>query len=170
MSNTETIITRKQRMNNECTHAEYYAQFVTEGTKKRVLAFIDLDRLIASRDEHLNDIPLKQWDQIGAVWPTTDRMKQAGDFLTMAGSVCINKEAARQIIKETIKAQYDENEDINDHAGNYVLLAEHFGDDTQKAIARRNLDYRDKHGHADYKLTQEAHAFINPLYYQHLAN
>ena len=90
--------TRKQYINKECTHREYYAQFVTEDTKRAVLYVIGKDKLLSSKDEHLNDIGLKTWDSIG-VFGVGAKLKECGDYLTLAGAVCINKEAARQIIE-----------------------------------------------------------------------
>jgi hypothetical protein len=87
--------TRQQYLDRECTHRQYYAQLVTEHTRERVAREIGLDRLLASTDEHLNDIPLKEWDRIkpsfNGPWPE-------GDHHSLAGAVCVNKEAARQII------------------------------------------------------------------------
>ena len=56
--------TRKDYNDNKCTHREYYAQFVSEETKKIVLRYIGLDRLKASKDQHLNDIALGSWDTL----------------------------------------------------------------------------------------------------------
>jgi len=92
--------TRKQYLDSGCTHSEYWSQFVTEGHKTTVINRIGLDRLINSKDKHLNDIPLKEWDRITAPFGTTDKMKEAGDYLTLSGTVCIAKETARQIIRE----------------------------------------------------------------------
>ena len=93
------VITRKQYMDGEATHREYNSQFVNRSVKWRVLQHIGEDKLRASTDEHLNDIPLKKWDQLGSVgsraqWDAT------GDWPTMAGFVCIHKEAARQLIED----------------------------------------------------------------------
>jgi len=90
--------TREQYLDGKCTHREYYAQFVSERTKSSVLSAIGLDSLLASTDKHLNDIPLKTWDRI---YPgvSRDLWQSVGDYATLAGLVCINKEAARQIIE-----------------------------------------------------------------------
>jgi len=57
--------------------------------------------IINSTDEHFNDIPLKRWDSLSfhesANKDHTTGLKKAGDYMTLAGSVCIYKEAARQI-------------------------------------------------------------------------
>jgi hypothetical protein len=92
--------TRKQYMDKECSHRDYYGQFVHDGIKRRVLQCIGKERLEASTDEHLNDIPLKLWDTLGAVGDKRQWDATEGDWPSMAGRVCIYKEAARQIKEE----------------------------------------------------------------------
>lgn len=115
--------TRKQRLNNEVSHREYYSQFVNEDVKARVCAVIGLDALLKSKDEHLNDIPMKKWDSMaGFVWriiggqevavqkprtnldilPVDARLLVDGaeDSISCATLVCIYKEAGKQIIEE----------------------------------------------------------------------
>lgn len=95
--------TRKDYLDKKCTHSEYYSQFVTAGIKNAVRTRFGVERLVKSTDKHLNDIPLKQWDGLGYAcrgFETGSKMKEAGDYLTAAGIVCILKEAARQIIEE----------------------------------------------------------------------
>jgi hypothetical protein len=94
--------TRKDYMDKNCSHREYYAQFVTEGTRRSVLRSIGKDALLESTDESLNDIPLKRWDNLlGIITGEVDTKMRAGkDWPSAAGKVCIAKEAARQIIEE----------------------------------------------------------------------
>lgn len=88
--------TRLQRLNNECTHSEYYAQWVTEHTRNTVINIIGIDRLLKSTDENLNDIPLGLWDSLP--------LYHSG--FSKSDIVCVGKEAARQIIKaESFKEQ-----------------------------------------------------------------
>lgn len=79
-------------------HQKYYGQLVTEGIKRTVKKEFGMERLLASTDPHLNDIPLKRWDDL--YLPNIPSMKPLGDYLTLAGKVCIAKEAARQLIEE----------------------------------------------------------------------
>ena len=89
------MYTRKDYMNNECSHREYYAQFVNQSVISRVLSVIGKDKILASNDEHLNDIPLNLWDSMGATH--SEALRACGDSPSLAGYVCIRKEAARQI-------------------------------------------------------------------------
>lgn len=90
--------TREQRLNDECTHREYNAQFVTEMTKETVLHHIGLEAIIASTDDAMNDIELSKWDWLPQLPKATfDHLKRLGDSMTLAGKVCIYKEAAKQL-------------------------------------------------------------------------
>jgi hypothetical protein len=91
--------TRKDVINNVCTHREYYAQFVTDELKSTILNIVGIERLLKSTDAHLNDIPIIMWDSISAPFGTSAKMKSRGDSLTLSGQVCIAKEAAKQIIE-----------------------------------------------------------------------
>lgn len=94
--------TRADYMAKKCSHREYYGQFVTEAIKGMVLSAFTLEELLNSNDEHLNDLPLSRWDQLAGGMGSTlkDRaLREAGDFSSLGSSVCILKEAARQIIE-----------------------------------------------------------------------
>lgn len=93
------MITRKEYLANEATHNGYHAQFVTQGIRDHVQRFIGLDRIKNSNDPHMNDIPLKEWDSLTKIFgPLTNaKLKECGDYLTLATGVCILKEAARQL-------------------------------------------------------------------------
>jgi hypothetical protein len=90
-------------------HRAYYAQFVDEHVIQTVVNNIGGRELLASRDTHLNDIPLRRWDLLaGAIargsriewiprhWQPAIAFKDVGDYPTLAGLVCVLKEAARQ--------------------------------------------------------------------------
>lgn len=53
-----------------------------------------------STDKHMNDIPLRKWDSL-RIYPRDGAMKECGDYLTLAGKVCIAKAAARMIKEES---------------------------------------------------------------------
>ena len=94
---------RSDYMAKNCTHREYYGQFVDDEIRNAVGSTIGMGRILASTDKHLNDIPLAEWDRMchRFLRDTSNRMRDAGDFLSMAGWVCIAKEAARQLTDET---------------------------------------------------------------------
>jgi len=95
------MITRKQYLDKENTHREYYSQFVTQGVKNRVLQRFDMETLKAGKDEHFNNTPLQAWDNLLSPVPfeIAGKMRECGDYPTMAGSVCILKEAALQLVE-----------------------------------------------------------------------
>jgi len=96
--------TRKDYLAKVCTHREYYAQFATEEVKRIVRGCIGLDRLRRSTDEHLNDIPLREWDILrNSIYYTIGRKLVAANGaggVTLSDIVCVAKEAAKQMIEE----------------------------------------------------------------------
>lgn len=106
---TLPIITRDERMERRCTHEEWWQQFVTESTIRYVRDSIGLSRIVASIDEHLNDIPLADWDRL-TISQHFDRMdtkawKDAHGIprdnprfpWSLSDTVCVAKCAARMI-------------------------------------------------------------------------
>ena len=92
------MFTRKQYMNDECSHREYYAQLVSDHIRDSVLRRFGLERIRNSlkEDQHLNNIPLHLWDSL-ADCVSFSKYEELGDFETLAGCVCALKEAARQV-------------------------------------------------------------------------
>ena len=89
---------QEHREKAEKFHQKYFGQLVTESTKHIVKTTFGMERLLASTDPNINDIPLQQWYDLHL--PNIPNMKPLGDYLTLAGKVCIAKEAARQLIEE----------------------------------------------------------------------
>lgn len=95
----DTTYTRKDYINRDCTHREFYSQFVTDQVLNTVKERIGLLRLVKSKDEHLNDIPLKEWDDLGIAQEARKKFKEInGQGVALSDIVCINKEAGRQLI------------------------------------------------------------------------
>jgi hypothetical protein len=80
-------------------HHAYFTQFVDERVTGIMLADIGAERLLASRDCHLNDIPLRLWDNLIFPWHMEKRIREAGDNLSLSTKVCIYKTAARLWLK-----------------------------------------------------------------------
>ena len=83
---------RKQYITKEVTHREYYEQMVTNQTLRLVSDHIGIARLMKSTDEHLNDIPLKEWDRLAKVASFT---LADGEIRSLSTVVCVLKESAR---------------------------------------------------------------------------
>lgn len=100
------MFNRKQYMDREVSHADYYDQFVTPG----VTALLNKDRVQQSTDPHFNDIPLTYWDRLAAMMPS-DSIKLVCDAnmsthggkrsYSLSDCVCTLKAAARRLRDET---------------------------------------------------------------------
>lgn len=92
---------RSDYLSGACTHREYYAQFVTDYIKTQLVARMPAERWKESTCEHFNDIPLLWWDRNSIIATDADaKFRELGDYPTLAGRVCILKEAARQCREE----------------------------------------------------------------------
>ena len=98
------MYTRKQYMDNEVSHAEYYAQFGIH-LIKLVGNRIGKKRILKSNDPYFNDIPLAEWDRlepsvrqfVGGMIRECNGPK-AG--VSLSDCVCAAKSAARIIKSE----------------------------------------------------------------------
>jgi len=122
---------RNDYMTGKVSHREYYAQFVSESTKRCIAVFLEkykeceearkgctdpeplvdwLKREIEI-DEHLNNIPIRWvWDSqaLTVLGMCRPQMKEAGEIPSKGAGVCIAKEAARQILEEGLKEREGE--------------------------------------------------------------
>ena len=103
------MITRKQYMEGVCTHDEFYRQFVTANTIRRVAATIGKDKILASTCEYFNDIPLRLWDALVPNLPGSELVTRAETFYTLGMGVCIAKQAAK-IYKDSQKDSINGND------------------------------------------------------------
>jgi len=109
--------TRQQYLAGEISHHDYYSQFITDEMIEQVKQNIGIERLMASTDEHLNDIPLKEWDALsGTVFmrerlidkpkishefhEKTKEAKEAGEGISPSTLVCVYKAIARNLINK----------------------------------------------------------------------
>lgn len=95
-------------MTKECTHEEYYTQFVTESLVKAVVSSIGKKKILASKDKHLNDIQLGLWDNLAPIVALHCASKVSEANASTSGGVrcyslsdmvCVAKAAAR-VFKE----------------------------------------------------------------------
>lgn len=87
-------------------HSTYYRQFVNDFIKKIVLSRFSIETLVSAfkTDPCFNNIPLKQWDNLTTRIEHSatfrNKLKEAGDYYTLAGAVCVLKEAAKMLVEE----------------------------------------------------------------------
>lgn len=105
---TQTLpITRKQYMAGEASHEDFYGQFVTPSMIRYVGNHIGVERIRRSRDPHMNDIPLQDWDNLNVsacmdrnAWRVAHGHPNPQTYpWSMSGNVCVAKAAARAIQK-----------------------------------------------------------------------
>jgi hypothetical protein len=91
------------------THEEKYAKLcakyhVSWDTKSPHLVGVTVETLIEKfrEDEHLNNIPLRRWDNLAIGFISFNR----NTGLSLAEVVCMQKHAAVQLIRKATKWQY----------------------------------------------------------------
>jgi hypothetical protein len=96
------MITRKQYLNKEVTHRQYYAQFVTPRIKQEVAKRFGVEKLAKAFavDENLNNIDLRHWDALSMLTHNILRRGHDEGGWTLCFNTCVLKEAARQVIEE----------------------------------------------------------------------
>lgn len=94
------MFTRKDYLDSNCTHEQYYSQFVNDQIKAIVSTFFGTKELknAYAKDPSFNTIPLQQWDNLTYRFSCDKALKERGDYSTLAGKVCILKQAARMIV------------------------------------------------------------------------
>lgn len=96
------MYTRQDYLAGKVSHSDYYAQFVTERTRRYVSIFFTRELLRESleTDKHMNNIPLEQWRTISRSMPFNKKLLQELEsVITSANLVCVVKEAARQSVE-----------------------------------------------------------------------
>lgn len=67
-----------------------------------------------------------------------------------------------------ITREYLRNEENNDHTGNFVLLAEHFGTAENLFMARCNEAFAEQFGYINGVVNKQCYENLNQFYYDHL--
>ena len=88
---------RTEYIEGSIDHQRYYGQMLNTDIIGSVVRSIGVDRILDSKDEHFNDIPLNKWDQATRTfeivkWPE-------GDTPSQAGLVCVAKAGAREFLR-----------------------------------------------------------------------
>ena len=97
--------TRADYSAGRVSHADYYRAVA----KTAGVSYRDADpkfmarvrQALADGDKHINSIALRQWDaRAYSLLPrVADAFKAHGDYLTLAGGVCLIKQAARDAVE-----------------------------------------------------------------------
>ena len=109
--NTKTITRKEYMEDSSAKHHDFYAQFVTESTKRFVLGSLTIEQIqkaIESGDEHLNKIkiPFNNMGRGGNWWwddaPVNEALaRELGENMSPSTHTCVGKAAARILIEES---------------------------------------------------------------------
>lgn len=98
--------TRADYLNKVVTFEQYYRAIAKDaGVAFHPGSFLDrVKRALARGDEHLTSVPLAEWDSFsrGARQATAPAFKRHGDFWSLAGGVCVAKQAARDAAEKDV--------------------------------------------------------------------
>lgn len=102
---TATKTDRQRYLNKEISHADYYrAIAATAGVsyENADARFLDrVRRALAAGDEHLNTIPLAEWDaRSTSIFGLHNAFRAHGDIYSLAGGVCLVKQAAKDAVED----------------------------------------------------------------------
>lgn len=91
--------TRKDRLKNECTHRQYFGQFVNQSIIDRVSSRVKSWGFDNPAAALYADVKM-YWDHLPMPFGAPERMREAGDVNanTLCNAVCLNKEAYRQYL------------------------------------------------------------------------
>ena len=102
----KTLLTRKEYMDGDVTHDQYYNQFVTQDIMDTILVSIGVHSILESTDPHFNDIDLKRWDRCAVL--LEDKVKwPKDDGPSLAGLVCVAKAGAKEFIRIQAKGSFE---------------------------------------------------------------
>ena len=104
---TTTHPQRADYMNGIVTFSEFYgsvAKAAGVSLKGNPKLIARVKAALANGDEHLNTIPLSEWDILaaGAAPQIAASLKLHGDSYSLAGGVCVMKEAARRVAETVV--------------------------------------------------------------------
>ena len=99
------MFTRKQYMNKECTHSEYYSQLAPIFTATiRSQKTQEEWKALLAEDKNLNNVPLEFWDCLSkgakGIIARKNFVINGRKTWSLSDGVCAAKEAARQIAME----------------------------------------------------------------------
>ena len=99
------MFTRGQYLAGECSHQEYYGQFVNHSIIDSVRCQFGVNQLINAHeiDEHFNSIALCRWDERNIMSSVNQELWKAANgsrYHSLSDNLCIKKAAAKIIVEE----------------------------------------------------------------------
>ena len=100
------MFTRKQYLNGEVSHDEYYTEIAKKiGIKPSKEAVKKVKEALERGDEHLNTIPMSFWNGwVIGIWAfnyqlIAEAFRRSGDQPSQAGMVCVLKSICKHYAK-----------------------------------------------------------------------
>lgn len=91
------MFTYENYQKKECTHEEFYSQFVNSKLMDLVVRKIGADAILNSASKHFNDIPLEKWQILNPLiryCVYTEDIRSTHISWSVSDSVCVAKMAA----------------------------------------------------------------------------
>lgn len=96
---------RSAYMAGEVSFTEFYESVAKEAgiSYENSSLLPRIKHALAAGDEHLNTIPLSEWNSMAAMTygPLKHAFKLHGDTFSLAGGVCVHKAAAKKAARES---------------------------------------------------------------------
>jgi hypothetical protein len=95
------MFTRQQYLNGECSHQEYYVQYVNRQVWHLIANAFPVDKLRAAHavDKNFHTIELSYWDQLACfIQPNLDLLNKLGESDTLSWRVCVLKHCAKEFL------------------------------------------------------------------------
>ena len=103
------VITRKRYLSESGLFHAYFLQFGTALSRNAMCGAFSPEELLASTDEHLNDLALARWDDLARkCYPLFDHdaIRAAGEIYSLSTAVCTLKAQAKEQIITLRKRGY----------------------------------------------------------------
>lgn len=96
--------TKYDLLNGNCTHEQYYTQFIAPRIVQIVAGMIGTDWIKSSKSSSFDDIPAQRWLAVGTFLQTmlAPTFSKHGDFVSVYSAIIVAKYTAK-IIKNTDK-------------------------------------------------------------------
>ena len=117
------------------------------------------------RNPHRKSVWLDALRKVYTVEDTQDKTQQLDEHCGVCDEQGLEEVKIEEVVNlKKLKKEYDENEDRNNHTGNYLLLAKAFGSSSDVKKVEEIMKRNEKQGETSKKDMDWMHKNINPYY------